>query len=198
MAHRGRLAGQSEPGKMNRQEIRAGVIMLVDDNPVHLKQLEEMIRPFGQRVLSFPRGRLALVAAEREPPDLVLLDISMPDLDGYQVCERFKASPRLKEVSIIFLVPSSSPEDRVKAFRSGASEYILTPFESEEVRARVQSQLAFRRTQKAERDTVTQLCRRDLGIDPADVAGFGSKGPFDSRNCARHCTKNTESRCLAV
>ena len=71
-----------------------GNIMIVDDNPANLKLLEDMLRQHGYEVRSFPRGRLALAAANHEPPDLILLDINMPEMNGYEVCDQLKSSPR--------------------------------------------------------------------------------------------------------
>ena len=126
-----------------------GTIMVVDDNPANLRLLEDMLRPHGYDVLSFPRGRLALSAADREPPQLILLDINMPEMDGYAVCKRLKSSTRLSNIPVIFLSALNSTEDKVKAFRSGAVDYISKPFEFEEVRARVQTHLKLHDLQRA-------------------------------------------------
>jgi CheY-like chemotaxis protein len=69
-----------------------GSIMVVDDNPANLKLLEDMLRQYGYEVRSFPRGRLALAAADQDPPDLILLDINMPEMNGYEVCEQLKST----------------------------------------------------------------------------------------------------------
>ena len=70
-------------------------IIVVDDQPANLKLLEEMLKVGGYKIRSFPRGRLALTAAAQNPPDLFLLDINMPEMNGYEVCERLKANPAL-------------------------------------------------------------------------------------------------------
>jgi CheY-like chemotaxis protein len=77
--------------------------MVVDDNPENLKLLEEVLREGGYEVRSFPRGRLALAAANQEPPTLILLDINMPEMNGYEVCEQLKSSAHLSGVPVIFL-----------------------------------------------------------------------------------------------
>src|ERR1700693_6406380 len=129
-----------------------GNIMVVDDNPANLKLMENMLRAHGYEVRSFPRGRLALAAAEQEPPDLILLDINMPEMDGYEVCEKLQASPRLSTVPVVFLSALNAIEDKVKGFQSGEIDYISKPFRFEEVRARVDTHLNFRRAQRAEHD----------------------------------------------
>lgn len=136
-----------------------GNVMIVDDNPANLKPLEDMLRQNGYEVRSFPRGRLALAAANQEPPDLVLLDINMPEMNGYDVCDQLKASPRLSGIPVIFLSALNAIEDKVKGFRSGGVDYISKPFQFEEVLARVETHLKLRRAQGAERD----LLEKTLG-----------------------------------
>ena len=118
-----------------------GNIMVVDDNPANLKLLEDMLRQHGYEVRSFPRGRLALAAADQEPPDLILLDINMPEMNGYEVCEQLKSSARLAGIPVIFLSALNAIEDKVKGFRSGGVDYISKPFQFEEVQARVETHL---------------------------------------------------------
>ncbi len=136
-----------------------GNIMIVDDNPANLKLLENMLRRYGYEVRSFPLGRLALAAADQAPPDLILLDIDMPEMNGYEVCERLKSSARLSGVPVIFLSALTATEDKVKGFRSGGVDYISKPFRFEEVQARVETHLKLRRAQQAEHD----LLERTLG-----------------------------------
>ena len=123
--------------------------MVVDDNPANLRLLEDMLRQEGCEVRSFPRGRLALAAAMRNPPDLILLDINMPEMSGYEVCERLKSSERLSSIPVIFLSALNEIDDKVKAFRSGGIDYISKPFQFEEVRARVKTHLKLHELQQA-------------------------------------------------
>jgi response regulator RpfG family c-di-GMP phosphodiesterase len=136
-----------------------GNIMIVDDHPANLKLLDDMLRQHGYEVRSFPRGRLALAAADQEPPDLILLDINMPEMNGYEVCELLKASARLADIPVIFLSALNAVEDKVKGFRSGGVDYISKPFQFDEVHARVEIHLKLRRAQQAEHD----LLERTLG-----------------------------------
>jgi len=124
-------------------------IMIVDDNPSNLKLLGDMLSQQGYGVSLFPLGRLALAAAMRELPSLILLDINMPEMDGYEVCERLKSSPRLADIPVIFLSALAEVEDKVKAFRSGGVDYISKPFQFEEVRARVETHLKLHSLQQA-------------------------------------------------
>jgi DNA-binding response OmpR family regulator len=126
-------------------------IMIVDDNPASLRLLEDMLRKQGHEVRSFPNGQLALAAAERNPPDLIMLDVRMPDMNGYEVCARIKSSAagELALTPVIFLSGLSATEDKVKAFRSGAVDYISKPFQFEEVQARVETHLRLHRLKQA-------------------------------------------------
>jgi DNA-binding response OmpR family regulator len=129
-----------------------GSIMVVDDQPANLRLMENMLRRQGYAVRSFPRGRMALTAAGQQAPDLILLDINMPEMNGYEVCERLKSDPRLAAIPVIFLSALDATEDKVKAFRSGGVDYVSKPFQFEEVQARVETHLQLRRAQRAERD----------------------------------------------
>src|SRR6266478_1994015 len=96
-----------EPQQLNR-----GRIMAVDDNPANLKLLEGMLRQQGYQVRSFPRGRMALASAAENPPELILLDINMPEMTGYEVCERLKAMRNCREFRLFFSVRWARPRTR--------------------------------------------------------------------------------------
>jgi DNA-binding response OmpR family regulator len=123
--------------------------MIVDDNPANLKLLEDMLSQRGHEVRSFPLGRLALAAAKKRPPDLILLDINMPEMNGYQVCEHLKSTPELASIPVIFLSALGETEDKVKAFQAGAVDYVSKPFQFEEVHARVETHLKLDSLKKA-------------------------------------------------
>jgi len=123
-------------------------IMIVDDSPANLTLLEEMLMLRGHAVRSFPLGRLALAAAMKNPPDLILLDINMPEMNGYEVCERLKSNAQVSDVPIIFLSALNETQDKVKAFRCGAGDYISKPFQFEEVHARVETHLKLHSLQR--------------------------------------------------
>lgn len=123
-------------------------IMIVDDNPANLRLLEDMLVKRGHEVRSFPLGRLALAAAMKSPPDLILLDINMPEMNGYEVCARFKSTAELSNIPVIFLSALNETVDKVKAFRCGAADYISKPFQIEEVHARVETHLKLHELQR--------------------------------------------------
>ena len=135
------LTDQAVPNNAN--------IMIVDDNPANLRLLEDMLRQRGHEVHAFPLGRLALAAASRNPPDLILLDINMPEMNGYEVCERLKSSGEVSAVPVIFLSALNETRDKMMAFRYGAVDYISKPFQFEEVHARVETHLELYNLQRA-------------------------------------------------
>jgi two-component system sensor histidine kinase/response regulator len=133
------------------------VIMVVDDQPANLKLMEDLLRREGYTVRSFPSGRLALASASEFQPDLILLDITMPEMDGFAVCQRLKADPKLATIPVIFLSALSETEDKVRAFQCGGVDYVTKPFEVGEVRARVQTQIQLHRLRAQLQQYATHL-----------------------------------------
>ena len=120
-------------------------IMIVDDTTANLQLLGGMLKDSDYKVRPVTSGALALEAARRLPPDLILLDINMPGMNGYEVCEQLKADPALACIPVIFLSALSETEDKIRAFQAGGVDYITKPFQFEEVHARVECQLNLRR-----------------------------------------------------
>ena len=134
-------------------------IMIVDDEPESLNALGAILRQEGWGIRAFPRGEIAIAAARDEPPDLVLLDVQMPDMDGYEVCRRFKADESLSPIPIIFLFAVSEPVDKAYAFKAGGVDYVTKPFSEIEVLARTHTHLRMRRHQLHLEDLVSQRIR---------------------------------------
>lgn len=128
-------------------QISKADILVVDDTPENLTLLVKMLREQGHKARPLPNGRMALQAAENHPPDLILLDIMMPDMDGYEVCRLLKKNPVLKDIPVIFISALSDTLDKVDAFSAGGVDYIAKPFRFEEVNARVKTHLSIRRMQ---------------------------------------------------
>src|SRR5271165_531131 len=122
-------------------------ILLVDDAPANLQVLAGMLKDRGYKARPVPSGKLALLAARRDPPDLILLDINMPEMNGYEVCECLKADDTLMGIPIIFISALTEPLDKVKAFSIGGVDYLTKPFHMEELHARVETHLKLRRLQ---------------------------------------------------
>jgi two-component system sensor histidine kinase/response regulator len=125
-----------------------GDILLVDDTPDNLRLLSELLTQQGHKVRKVTDGMWALQAAILSPPDLILLDIVMPEMNGYQVCSFLKASDRTRDIPIIFLSVNDEALDKVMAFRFGGADYITKPFESAEVLVRVETQLKLSQMQR--------------------------------------------------
>lgn len=116
-------------------------IMVVDNTPANLKLLNDLLQHEGYTVRLFPRGDLALKAAAAHAPDLVLLDIMMPEMDGFEVCQRLKALPHLDDVPVIFVSAIRDAEHKIRAFAHGGVDYVTKPFQEDEVLARVRTHL---------------------------------------------------------
>jgi len=119
-------------------------ILVVDDTPENLRLLIGILREQGYKVRSASNGPRAIATAQMHPPGVILLDIMMPEMDGYEVCKRLKADERTREIPIIFISGLDEVLDKVKAFLLGGVDYITKPFQSEEVLARVQTHLTIR------------------------------------------------------
>ncbi len=130
-----------------REEHEKTVVMVIDDEPQNVDVLDDMLAEQGWGVRAFLDGGQALASAREEPPDLILLDIRMPGLDGYEVCRRLKRDDRLRAIPVIFLSAFSSSEDKVKAFEVGGVDYVVKPFAVSEVVARSRTQIRLRRYQ---------------------------------------------------
>ncbi|MEG3946725.1 response regulator [Microcoleus sp. w2-18aC4] len=119
-------------------------ILIVDDNPSNLDVLSEALAGSGWEILVATDGETAIEQAEYSQPDLILLDVMMPGIDGFETCHRLKASPLTNEISVIFMTALSDIGDKVKGFNLGAVDYITKPFEQKEVLARVNLHLTLR------------------------------------------------------
>ena len=123
-------------------------ILMVDDNPANLQVLTSMLKQSGWRPRPVTSGQLGLQAARKEPPDLVLLDVNMPEMNGYEVCEQLKADARLADIPVIFVSALGETMDKVRGFSVGGVDYITKPFQLDEVKARVTTHLELRRQRR--------------------------------------------------
>lgn len=137
-----------------------GDILVVDDVPPNLDFLSTVLAQQGYKVRSAINGEVALKIAKAAQPDLILLDIKMPGMDGYEVCRLLKANPLTQEIPIIFLSALDETDDKVKAFGLGGVDYIPKPFQAEELLARVSNHLKLRAAQSEIQQLNTQLEQR--------------------------------------
>ena len=164
-----------------------GNIMVVDDTPANLRLVEDMLQQRGYEIRLFPRGRLAIAAAGQEPPDLILLDVNMPEMSGHEVCRRLKQDPRLSDIPVIFLTAASTSEEKLECFRAGGVDFIAKPFQMEEVLARVNAHLTVRRLQMEIRDDNLRL--QDLvRIHVAKIADAHMATDLQSPGWRKHAT----------
>jgi DNA-binding response OmpR family regulator/DNA-binding CsgD family transcriptional regulator len=126
-----------------------GTVLIVDDTPANLRVLAQLLTRQGYRARAVPSGLYALSSLQSAMPDLILLDIMMPEMDGYEVCRRLKENEQSRDIPIIFISAVGEAFDKVKAFSMGAVDFITKPFQDEEVLVRVENHLARRRLQQA-------------------------------------------------
>jgi PleD family two-component response regulator len=134
-----------------------GNLLLVDDTPNNLRLLSAMLTEQGYEVRRVVNGQMALKTARANPPDLILLDIKMPDMNGYEVCQRLKMDPDTQEIPVIFISALDEVLDKVKAFAVGGVDYITKPFSEEEVFSRVENILTIRQLQRRVKLLESQL-----------------------------------------
>jgi signal transduction histidine kinase len=132
-------------------------ILIVDDTIPNLELLSKMLTSEGYKVRAVSSGAMALTAAQSAPPDLVLLDIAMPDLDGYDVCLRLKDDDRTRNIPILFISALDEAMDKVRAFEVGGVDYMTKPFQAAEVVARIETHLNLQRLQNRLSQTNAQL-----------------------------------------
>ncbi len=160
------------------EESPLATILVVDDKPENLQLLSQILGRAGYRVQVVGDGRAALHASQIDPPDLILLDIMMPEMDGYELCRQFKAAPQTRNVPIIFISALSGPFDKAHAFAAGGIDYITRPFQTDEVLTHVRTHLTIRNLQQdlldqiAELDAFAHTVAHDLKNPLSLITGF--------------------------
>ncbi len=142
---------------MTADSARKANILIVDDTIQNLQLLTSMLERRGYEARPVPNGKLALQAVDNDPPDLILLDINMPQMNGYEVCRRLKAQDVSKDIPVIFISALNETVDKVIAFEMGGVDYVTKPFQLEEVIARVETHLALRRAQLELKQSYSKL-----------------------------------------
>jgi DNA-binding response OmpR family regulator len=123
-------------------------LLLVDDNPTNLQVLYQTLEGHGYKLLLAKNGEDALNIIDKVHPSLMLLDIMMPTMDGYEVCQKIKSDPDRADIVIIFLSALDDVEDKIKGFNLGAVDYIAKPFQAEEVIIRVATHIKIRQLEQ--------------------------------------------------
>ncbi len=181
----------------NQDQLPKENILVVDDTPDNLRLLSAMLTQMGYEVRRVINGQTALKTAQAAPPDLILLDIMMPDMNGYEVCQHLKASEQTRDVPVIFISALDEVLDKVKAFAVGGVDYITKPFSEEEVFARVENNLTVRRLQKQLMEQNARLQREISDRQKAETAMRLSQFYLDrSRDAV--CFINADARFIYV
>ena len=151
-----------------------GNILIVDDTPENIQVLSATLNECGYKVRGVTNGKMALRAILHSPPDLILLDIRMPEMNGYEVCQQLKADPQTEKIPVIFISASDEVLDKIQAFSKGGVDYITKPFHIEEVIARVEHQLTIRRLQQQLLTKNQQLEQEIIERKKAEQAAFAA------------------------
>ncbi|HUW13208.1 MAG TPA: response regulator [Anaerolineae bacterium] len=155
----------------SRTDAQYADVLIVDDTPANLRLLTRMVDEQGYHARPVPSGSLALAAVHAEPPDLILLDIRMPEMNGYEVCEHLKTDAQTRDIPIIFISALDAVEDKLRAFSAGGVDYVTKPFQAEEVLARVKTHLILRRLQRELQDA-NEMMAAELALAGEVQAGF--------------------------
>lgn len=156
-------------------------ILVVDDNPNNLRLLINMLTQQGYKVRPASSGSHALVTIEKDAPDLILLDIQMPEIDGYEVCRRLKANEQTEHIPVIFLSALNELFDKMTAFDVGGVDYITKPFQVEEVLARIQTHLALQTARRELEEKNRQLMEQNQELDAfAQTVAHDLRSPLTS------------------
>ena len=167
---------------MNSDRISSeqGKILIVDDKPDNLRLLSQILIKQGYEVRKAINGSTALMGVEKFTPDLILLDINMPGMDGYEVCKKLKSNRQTRQITVIFLSASDKVMDKVQAFEVGGVDYITKPFQVPEVLARVETQIKIKRFNQM-RETLSRAIVHDLK-NPLSIITLASSS-LERRKC---------------
>lgn len=139
-------------------------ILIVDDQPDNLRTLSAILQGQGYKVRKAISGAMALETVRSDPPNLILLDIRMPQMDGYEVCSALKSSEETREIPVLFLSALSDTVDKVKAFSLGGADYITKPFQAEEVLVRIGHQLTIQRQRQQLQTEIQERCQAEAAV----------------------------------
>lgn len=161
--------------QMKSESELEGTVLIVDDEPINIRVLFPFLEDAGLKVLFANNGEECMEIAERGKPDLILLDVIMPELDGYQTCRRLKRNFRTRDIPVIFLSALDDEESILNGFTVGGVDYITKPFREEEVRARIEAHLTVVRQRQALTDLNRRLAESERQLNEAQaMAGLGS------------------------
>lgn len=162
-------------------ETNKGTILIVDDTPANVSVLFDFLADNGYKVLVAQEGKRAIQKAEYAQPDLILLDVMMPGIDGFETCQLLKTKENTQDIPVIFMTALADTVDKVKGFKLGAADYITKPIQHEEVLARINTQLSFRHLQQQLQTHATELEKRNMELDAfARTVAHDLKNPLNA------------------
>ncbi|MBD3885572.1 PleD family two-component system response regulator [Phormidium tenue FACHB-886] len=172
----------------DRVNVNPASLLIVDDHFENVRSLALLLSNSGYLVRKATSGEMALETIRVAHPDLVLLDIRMPEMNGYEVCERLKANPKTSNIPIVFLSASNDTDDKVQAFAMGGADYVTKPFQAEEVLARVRHQITILRQQQQLAAQNEQLQQIEAALQQANlelrrIANTDSLTQIANRRC---------------
>lgn len=166
---------------MNADKKTKGTLLIVDDTPANVSVLFDFLNENGFKVLVAQDGKRAIQKAQYAKPDLILLDIMMPGMDGFETCQRLKSDEKTHEIPIIFMTALADTVDKVKGFQLGAADYITKPIQHEEVLARIKSQLHFTHLKNQLEARSLELEKRNMELDAfAHTVAHDLKNPLNA------------------
>lgn len=179
---------------MTENQQQNAEILVVDDTAMSLELLGELLMRAGYNVRSAQDGRMALRSARARPPELILLDVRMPGMDGFEVCQRLKSDPVTKDIPVIFLSALSDTTDKMTGFRLGAVDYIAKPSQPEEVLARVRAHIELRRLRF---DLEEQVAERTAQLNQSDNQLRDSRRRLQELTAFLHTVREEERTAIA-
>jgi PleD family two-component response regulator len=135
------------------------LVLIVDDVPKNIQVVAGVLSQIQIRMAVAQNASQAFEILERISPDLILLDVMLPDIDGFEICRRLKESPVHRDIPVIFLTAKVDPLDLIQGFEAGAIDYVVKPFNPLELKVRVQTQLELKRARDAQKELITELQR---------------------------------------
>ena len=179
---------QESLAAMSAENNKKGVIVIVDDKPTNLGVLFDFLTDSGFKVLVAQDGESAIQKVEYAHPDLILLDVMMPGIDGFETCRRLKANPATQDIPVIFMTALSEAVDKVKGFSLGAVDYVTKPMQQEEVRARVTTHLTLRNLHHKLQEQNLQLQKAEEKY--RSIVENATEGIFQATPEGRYITAN--------
>lgn len=179
-------------GSAHSEGVTGNDILIVDDNPANLGILSTILKAQNYKVRPVPSGTLALKAVESMPPDLILLDVTMPDMNGYEVCSKIKENPAWAHIPIIFVTALTGTVDKVRGFSFGAVDYITKPYNNEEVKARVKTHLSLHDLQQNLQHTIERKVKELTQMQSTVIFSLAKLAQSRDDDTGRHLERVQE------